>query len=88
MLSKTFSVNNDIAMANENDVCVIRNNKKQDILVTNSIGKNILNYKGEKIETIITNIHAEFTNLKREKIQEDVLEFIKQCIEKDVGVIE
>lgn len=88
MLSKVIKVNEEVILSEQNDVFTILMPKTDDLMVTNRIGKIILDNNGQKIDQIVFKIKDTFQDIDQETIERDVLEFITDCQLKGVITIE
>lgn len=88
MLSKVIKVNEEVILSEQNDVFTILMPETDDLMVTNTIGKIILDNSGQKIEQIVFKIKDTFQDIDRETIERDVIEFITDCQMKGVITIE
>lgn len=88
MLSKVIKVNEEVILSEQNDVFTILIPKTDDLMVTNRIGKIILDNNGQKIDQIVFKIKDTFQDIDQETIERDVLEFITDCQLKGVITIE
>ncbi|WP_352404513.1 PqqD family protein [Sporanaerobacter acetigenes] len=88
MLNRKIKLIEDFQIKKENDVFIIINSLNNNLLVTNEIGKLILDNREKTIKDIIEIIHQQFENVDVEEIQKDTLEFIEECQKKGVITIE
>ncbi|WP_132995442.1 PqqD family protein [Sporanaerobacter acetigenes] len=88
MLNRKIKLIEDFQIKKENDVFIIINSLNNNLLVTNEIGKLILDNSEKTIKDIIEIIHQQFENVDVEEIQKDTLEFIEECQKKGVITIE
>ena len=88
MLNQMIRLNENVILSEQNDVFTILNPETDDLMVTNSIGKIVLESSGDKVEDIISKLVNTFNSIESQVIEKDVIEFITECKKKGVITIE
>lgn len=84
MLKKKIHINKNINIEKKEKFYLITDKEDKLMLAINDFGKYILDFEGKRVKDIIEILIIENNMIKSSKIEKDVIEFIEDCIDREV----